>query len=311
MKTLLSLCALAGSLFVNTVQALSCGDVLFASTTLTSDLTNCPFDGLYVLADDVTIDLNGHTIDGMGSGNGIVLLPGKRNLTVTGAGTISEFDTGILLEQGKGHLVEYVRFRDNRIGISATDVSVSEFSFNDMRDGWTGVMLLDRGSKYNRVADNYVSGMIEDGIWLFDSHGNEVENNSLTDNSIGVRLSSSSENAIRNNTFSGNFTIALKMVSSSGGTVGTAYNRVSDNRFYNNDLAVFLGSMIPFKPAVKNYFGNNQFHSGNRAVWILDADVIKTVLEDNLFVLNSGYDILDGGTSTQTLGNTCDGLACP
>ena len=45
---------------------LSCGDTITADTTLDSDLVNCPNNGIVIGADNVTLDLNGHTIDGDG-----------------------------------------------------------------------------------------------------------------------------------------------------------------------------------------------------------------------------------------------------
>ena len=41
-----------------------CGDTLTHSVKLTADLTDCPGDGLVIGADGITVDLNGHTIDG-------------------------------------------------------------------------------------------------------------------------------------------------------------------------------------------------------------------------------------------------------
>lgn len=43
---------------------MSCGDTITADTTLDSDLVNCPGNGIVIGADDITLDLNGHTIDG-------------------------------------------------------------------------------------------------------------------------------------------------------------------------------------------------------------------------------------------------------
>ena len=44
----------------------SCGDTITADTTLDNDLVDCPNNGIVIGADDVTLDLNGHTIDGDG-----------------------------------------------------------------------------------------------------------------------------------------------------------------------------------------------------------------------------------------------------
>jgi large repetitive protein len=41
-----------------------CGDVIVQDTTLDSDLIDCPNHGIVIGADNITLDLNGHTIDG-------------------------------------------------------------------------------------------------------------------------------------------------------------------------------------------------------------------------------------------------------
>src|SRR4051794_14730805 len=43
---------------------LVCGDTVTASTTLRADLRDCPGDGLVIGADGITLDLNGHAVDG-------------------------------------------------------------------------------------------------------------------------------------------------------------------------------------------------------------------------------------------------------
>ena len=46
---------------------MSCGDTITTDTTLDSDLVDCPTNGIVIGADNVTLDLNGHTIDGDGT----------------------------------------------------------------------------------------------------------------------------------------------------------------------------------------------------------------------------------------------------
>ena len=43
-----------------------CGDTITADTTLHHNLANCPNNGIIIGADNVTVDLNYHTIDGDG-----------------------------------------------------------------------------------------------------------------------------------------------------------------------------------------------------------------------------------------------------
>src|SRR3954447_6880094 len=63
--------AVAGAMALGSDRALasqvSCGDTITADTTLHHDLVNCPNNGIIIGADDITFDLNGHTIDGDGT----------------------------------------------------------------------------------------------------------------------------------------------------------------------------------------------------------------------------------------------------
>ena len=63
--------AFAGGLAFGAGQAsanhVSCGDEITADTTLDSDLVDCPNNGIVIGADDITLDLNGHRIDGDGT----------------------------------------------------------------------------------------------------------------------------------------------------------------------------------------------------------------------------------------------------
>ena len=45
-------------------RTVSCGDTITADTTLHHDLTNCEGNGLVIGADNIRLNLNGHTIDG-------------------------------------------------------------------------------------------------------------------------------------------------------------------------------------------------------------------------------------------------------
>jgi hypothetical protein len=41
-----------------------CGDTITRDTRLKNDLVNCPGNGIVIGADNITLDLNGHTVDG-------------------------------------------------------------------------------------------------------------------------------------------------------------------------------------------------------------------------------------------------------
>jgi hypothetical protein len=92
-----------------------CGDTITTDTTLESDLVDCPNNGIVIGADNITLDLNGHTIDGDGRrvdscpededcDVGMLNLAGYNGLTVVG-GTIRQFGIGILVHGGAAHPV--------------------------------------------------------------------------------------------------------------------------------------------------------------------------------------------------------------
>src|SRR5690348_15511399 len=108
MRQLLLKCTLIGAaigafLALGTSQALAsqvnCGDTLTQSTKLDHDLVNCPGDGIVIGAHNITLDLNGHTIDGSGfppgSSNGVDDSGGFDNVTIEN-GTITGFRNGVV-----------------------------------------------------------------------------------------------------------------------------------------------------------------------------------------------------------------------
>jgi hypothetical protein len=78
-----------------------CGDVITQDTTLDSDLIDCPGNGITVAASDVSLDLNGHVVAGVGNGAGIsvdVQAPGVFAGLEVSNGTVAEFLVGVNLE---------------------------------------------------------------------------------------------------------------------------------------------------------------------------------------------------------------------
>ena len=82
--------------------AVSCGQTITQSIRVTNDLVDCPANGLVVGANGITIDLDGHTIDGLGLGAGIAN-PSFDSVAIIN-GVVQEFDVGVQL--GAGVLAE-------------------------------------------------------------------------------------------------------------------------------------------------------------------------------------------------------------
>ena len=84
----------------------SCGDTITTDTKLHQDLVNCPKVGILIGADNVTLDLNGHTIDGDGTPDSGcdpntdfcdigVAFEGRRGVTVKN-GSVRDFEAGVV-----------------------------------------------------------------------------------------------------------------------------------------------------------------------------------------------------------------------
>lgn len=74
-----------------------CGDVLTQSTTLDSDLLNCPGNGVEIGASDITLNLVGHTIDGQPTRDETSAVAGTADGVRIVNGTLQGFDGGISL----------------------------------------------------------------------------------------------------------------------------------------------------------------------------------------------------------------------
>lgn len=149
---------------------MSCGQTITSDTIVGNDLTNCPGDGLRIGADAITLDLDGHTIDGdgpvSGEGDGDVGiangfspnggdLPSFDGVTVRN-GTIRQFESGVSFYTPggdiEGGLIAGLSLEGGGIGLFfATDVRVEQ---NVLTGAGIG---LDMSSR-NRVTGNRLSG---------------------------------------------------------------------------------------------------------------------------------------------------------
>ena len=97
-----------------------------ADTTLDSDLVNCPTTGIVIGADNVTLDLNGHTIDG--------------------DGTIPSVGGG-----GGGYLEDFGVSIFNHDGITVKDGSIRQFGQGLSAFGARDIRLLGLAASQNHI----------------------------------------------------------------------------------------------------------------------------------------------------------------
>jgi parallel beta-helix repeat protein len=116
-------------------------------------------DCLIVAADFVTIDLNGHTIAGNGTGRGVTDLDQERHGIVVRNGTITNFRSegvpgGVILRRSIGSVVERLRVINNDVGIEVGRGSI--VSGNIASGNRVGILALQEGNTVtgNVATDN-------------------------------------------------------------------------------------------------------------------------------------------------------------
>jgi len=208
----------------------SCGQVVTKNITLTKSLKNCA-SGLVVGADNVTINLNGYSIRGLGSDAGIGIdVSGWTGVTVKN-GTITDFEQGVHLFDGSASTVKQLVVRRTDTGIWAGGTSAAQsiqILDNSVRDSRDGIFFF--GAASSRIAGNTLSHLSGVGILCRQQGGGlRIEGNRSTKNNIGIQLlfcqATVSENVASDNTFAGITRLesngsTLRNVANGNGTIG-------------------------------------------------------------------------------------------
>jgi parallel beta-helix repeat protein len=226
-----------------------CGDTITAEVTLHHNLTNCPNNGLIIGADNVTLDLNYHTIDGNGKpaggcdpqkdfcDTGIVNF-GHDGVTVT-HGSLREFDAGVNVFGPLRHnrLLD-ISSRNRVVGISLFRVSRT-------------LIQNSSGNHSSSSPDAFA------GLGVFNSDHVRVLHNSFRHNATdhGTVMADTNDSVIKGNRFSRNGGEGLLIESSD-------HNRISRNRLVRNGAGITLG------PGSQNVIKRNRVFRGRDGIRI-------------------------------------------
>lgn len=232
----------------------TCGAQISGDARLDNDLT-CTGNALVVSGDDITIDLNGHTLSGNGSGNGITV-SASHGVRIFG-GSVRGFQSGIfvggssdvvirdnefsatnqavLFQATTGSVIKHntvtrnlaraFMLRPNLMGGLSTDNIVIG---NVVIDTPTGIYLIRQPG--NRILNNTVIGSTVAGVDLADGAGvvsdNIVQANHLLGGGSGIRFSAG---------WTGNRFVGNRIEANVCGTKGsTAGNTLNGNVFFDN-----------------------------------------------------------------------------
>jgi parallel beta-helix repeat protein len=203
----------------------SCGDTITTDATLHHNLVNCPNNGIIIGADDVTLDLNYHTVDGDGT-------------PAAGCDPETEFcDVGVL--------------NDGHDGVTVVHGSVRQFALG----------AIVGGAEHNRWLDVSASSSRFSGLVIFDSARSLVQNSSAVRNGVhtdqaGISVFSSRRIRFLNNSIRDNGDIGLydenldrsRLIGNTfsrhpeaGAVVNGNGNLVAHNRFRRDAVGVGIG----------------------------------------------------------------------
>ncbi len=174
-----------------TPTAPPCGYQVTSSIVLTADVGPCTTDGLDIVADGVTVYLNGHKIVGSDQTNtstsseqvGVNFM-NVHNSALVGPGTITHFDAGVAVNGGGQNTVKGVTAMSNiahvllNNGTTPTNPEAYPCNYGDG--------ILTDNSNGNLITDNYATNNGPfDGIALVDSSNhNTVSHNQSIDNNF-------------------------------------------------------------------------------------------------------------------------------
>jgi hypothetical protein len=264
---------------------LSCGTSLHSSVRLTADVVCGPGqDGLIVIAPNVRINLNGHSVIGQslfgfGSTTGI-RSSGFERVEIVGPGTVTGFDTPIVIDGGLNHRIIDVSVPDLWSGpISVRNSSGSVIERN--RFAWLEIVA-DPGNSAtaNRIIGNEIGYGPPSGGGI-SLRGCNTADNMVADNAIQAGYSRYSQplaislddgaNAnqfLRNKISQG--AILLGGVSNNmfaGNTIEGGLTNIAVIQIYssNHPVACAGGALLPGN---NNIVKDNRIQFGLTAVWI-------------------------------------------
>ena len=203
----------------------SCGDRITADTTLEQDLVNCPNHGIVIGADGITLDLNGHLVDGDGVPAANcnprkepcdfgVFNDGHDGVTVM-HGSVRQFGLGVLVGGA----------RRTRL----LDLSVARSMFS-------GVVIAESARTELRRSVVAVNGLDTDqaGIGVFQSgHGRIVRTAIRRNGDIGVFAEGANDTVFARNKLAGNPEAAM--------LIGGNRNVFDRNRVVRNGEGITVG----------------------------------------------------------------------
>jgi parallel beta-helix repeat protein len=256
--------------------AVSCGQTLKASVRLADDLADCPGSGLIIGANGITVDLNGHTIDGTNNrkpGIAGVVNDKHANVTIENGAITDFYFAGVSVSGSRGVVLRKLTVSKVGAGCKQGDQCAGIFLMQA-----TGTTISDSS------LSNNVQSFQVNGIDVYASPGTLVQRSRIDRNAgHGVAVFQSPRSRFVGNGLEGNRLIGLQVNSSSDSTLVTG-NRARGNR----TAGIAVG-------ASSNLRVLDNTVSGNGEVGLLLFDLTGSLVRGNRASGNPNGIVLYGG----------------
>jgi large repetitive protein len=223
-----------------------CGDTITTDTTLHEDLVNCPNNGIVIGADGITLDLNGHTIDGDGT-------------PAAGCDPTTEFcDVGVVNFGHDGVTVMHGSLRQFGGGVNFGEVRHNRLlGISTSRNRFVGIQFFNSSRILVRnCSGNRTTSHEGDGVGVFDSRHVRILNSTFQHNAhVGIKPVDSTNGVIKGNLVAHNGDEGFLMEGGEG-------FQIRHNRLARNGAGITLG------PGSHNVIKRNHLFRGRDGIRI-------------------------------------------
>jgi large repetitive protein len=315
----------------------SCGDTITVNTKLVRDLVNCPNNGVVIGANNITLDLNGHVIDGDGAEfadcppdepcdigvvdfdhRGVTIKGGKVREFTFGALVVGASDSrlsaidlshhffsGLLLAESSHSVVEGITATGS--GLTTDQAGVDIFDSDHLTlagntvfaNGDIGFFVsgLDDG----RFVGNRIADHPETGILLDHGNRNEFSHNRLSNDQDGIVVSGDG-NTVVGNWLSGPSECQEECgfgISLEGGTGNVIEGNIV-LRFHQAGIRAASFEEFGGPPTVGNTISGNLVRGATVDGLRVESTATDTLLERNV-AIGAGDDGIDVDNAATTL----------
>jgi parallel beta-helix repeat protein len=255
--------------------------------------------------DNIVIDGTGYTLQGNGTGKGIVLTS-VTNVTIRNM-TLRNLRFGIYLNQSSGDTITQNDITSTEAGVFSESSSNNDIDGNDITGNSQGIVLIEY-SNHNNIVENRIleNGMAGILLELSNDHtsdyNNIIRNNMASNGVFGMRVSSSSnclieENSIsnseygiqlsgsacRNNKLVGN---SIRNCSSSGIQMSADcnHNTIVENAIANNQIGIDIFA------SSNNEFYHNDFIKNTVQVNNGNVEDVNTSIGASINIWSNGFE---------------------